>query len=182
MLNLREDQRRCLFQASPVQPPPEPNTRTQAKWKSQPARIYKYVDDAIISDWINTVNADVLNLPDGIVVKEKHAVLTQNAFRTVVGKAEWKGMRVNTAKTTMMCVSAGTSFIPRAFFLDSEGNRASSDQTETKLLGFPLPDKPGGSAHIDALRRKFRRLLWVIITRPHPVLLAPSTEAEYYRL
>ena len=40
-----------------------------------------------------------------------------NLFQTLVGKAEWKGMKVNCAKTTMMCVSDAILFVPRAYIL-----------------------------------------------------------------
>ena len=93
--NLREDHRRCLF-STPAPDPllPEPNTRTQAKWKDRDIKLYKYLDDAICCD---RVSMDSANRFEGgeCSARELLATQTQNLFRQVTGKAEWKGMVVN---------------------------------------------------------------------------------------
>ena len=82
-------------------------------------------------------------------------------FQTIVGNAEWKGMKVNGKKTPMMFVSDATSFVPRAFFLDEDGSRVESKDKTTKLLRFTLSDRVG--AHVEALRRRLRQKFWTLL-------------------
>ena len=55
--NLREVARRRLFDAAPLPIPVEPHPRTHAKWKDRPAKVYKYVDDAVIVCLLYTSDA-----------------------------------------------------------------------------------------------------------------------------
>ena len=47
---------------------------------------------------------------EGVKTREKHAIPTQNAFRLVKRAAEDKGMRVNTMKTALLCISDAASY------------------------------------------------------------------------
>ena len=100
-----------------------------------------------------------------IAVREKLAVQTQNLFQRVTGKAEWKGMRVNTGKTKMLCISDAMSYVPGSFINTSNGKRIAGGGREDsmKLLGFRVSNRPGVAAHVDALKKKFRQRFWVII-------------------
>ena len=165
MPNLREDHRRNLFETPPDPLPPEPTPRTQARWKDRPAKVYKYVDDAIISDRICMENAHRYE-DEETAVREKLAVQTQNLFRRVTGKAEWKGMKVNTGKTKMLCISDALSFVPGSYIRPSEGSDKISSggrEDSMKLLGFRVSNCPGVAAHIEAVRKKFRQRFWVLI-------------------
>ena len=162
--NMREDRQRCLFPASPLRLPPEPHPKTQAKWKDRPVKLYKYVDDALQCDRVNMENANRYEDED-CNVREKHAIQSQNLFRQVVGKAEWKGMKVNTAKTNMLCVSDALTFVPGSYISTSEDIKIASGGREDKmkLLGFHISNRPGVSAHVFALKRRLRQRFWVLI-------------------
>ena len=84
--------------------------------------------------------------------REKLAVQTQNLFRRVTGKAEWKGMKVNTGKTKMLCISDALSFVPGSYIRPSEGSDKISSggrEDSMKLLGFRVSNRPGVAAHIE---------------------------------
>ena len=93
--------------------------------------------------------------------KDKHAVASQNAFRSVVLKAESMGMRVNTAKTQLLVVSDALSFEPRAHISDCNGKTITSGTT-MKILGFHMNGRPTVAAHVKALRKRFRQKYWVL--------------------
>ena len=65
--------------------------------------VDKYVDDNLQEEAVNMENAEILNV-NGVTRKIKQAIPTQNVFRYVVRRAEEQGMRVNTAKTSMICI------------------------------------------------------------------------------
>ena len=119
----------------------------------------------MISDRVSFENAGRFE-DDCLAAREKQAVQTQNLFRRVTGKAEWKGMKVNAAKTKMLCVSDALSFLPGSYIeIGGDVPRITSGGREDtmKLLGFTLSNRPGVGAHVDALRRRFRQRYWVII-------------------
>ena len=76
------------------------------KWKERPRKILKYVDDNLQIDKI-CMETVVAVPPD---TREKHAITCQNVFRHIMTKAESRGMRVNSSKMAMMCVSDAMSY------------------------------------------------------------------------
>ena len=65
----------------------------------------------------------------------------------------------------MLCVSDCMTYVPGSFITTSDGTKISSRGREDKmkLLGFHLSNKPGVSAHVEALKRRFRQRFWVLI-------------------
>ena len=118
------------------------------KWRDRGANVLKYVDDAIITDRISMETADRFE-DDSLVARQKQAVQTQNIFQRMTGNAEWKGMKVNTDKTKMLCVSDALSFLPGSY-IDAAGTRIASGGREDsmKLLGFHMSNRPGVGAHV----------------------------------
>ena len=157
--NLREDDRRSWIPPIPEAIPPENNTKNQAKWKKKTIRVLKYVDDAILVEKINMDSAG--RLTDG--KRRKHAVQSQNLFQAIVSKAEWKGMKVNTNKTHLLCASDALSYEAQAFLEDGNGVEINSKSDPVKILGFYISAKPGVGAHVAALRKKIRRRLWTLL-------------------
>ena len=132
--------------------PHEPTPPTQAKWWDWSPHLLKYVDDTVIIDRVCFENATRFEDED-LAAREKHAIQTQNVFQRVTGKAEWKGMKVNTGKTKMLCVSDALSFLPGSY-ISAEGEKITSwgRNNMVKLLGFHLSNHTGVSAHMEALR------------------------------
>lgn len=129
-------------------------------------KLYKYVDDALQTDKVNMENSDRLRNPDRLVeVRTKHAVNTQNFFQRVTGRAEWKGLKVNTSKTKLLCISDALSYEASSYIELVDGSTVKSGERgdSMKLLGFHLSDRPGVAAHVDVLKKKFRRRFWILI-------------------
>ena len=118
--------------------PPEPAPVTQAKWKHSPIDLLKYVDDNVSAEKINMETADRMQLETEH--RDKHAVQTQNLFRTVLRAAEFKGMKINHSKTGILVISDAMSYVPRAHFYDSSGERLQNKPGEDSLkcLGFHI--------------------------------------------
>ena len=68
-------------------------------------------------------------------------------------------MKVNAAKTAMLCMSDTMSYTVAGYIYDAEGNKIQSGET-LKVLGFHFSSKPTMHAHVEALRKRFRRQYW----------------------
>ena len=96
--------------------------------------LLKYVDDNSMASKVNFDTAIRLEVL-GESHRVKHAVELQNVFRTVIRRAESKGMKVNTDKTNVICISDAQSYTPSAYVLDSDGVRIDSGNS-LKIVGF----------------------------------------------
>ena len=126
-------------------------------WLDLPLEVIKYVDDNLILEKLCL---------DGLVIDEEgkkvaHAVRTQNLFRQIVRIAELKGMKVNSLKTMLLCISDSRTYEAGAYFLDSQGNRLDSGKT-MKILGLHFSSRPDVSAQVDSICRKFRSRIWYL--------------------
>lgn len=70
-------------------------------------------------------------------------------------------MRVNFRKTQLLCISPDNGYDSWAAF--NVGNEAICSQSTMKMLGFFLVTVPGVTAHVDALKSKFRARFWSLI-------------------
>ena len=69
--------------------------------------------------------------------RDKHGIECQNSYRTIVWRAEERGMKVNHAKTSMLCSSGAQSYDARSHIFDGGGAVISSGG-QMKVLGFLL--------------------------------------------
>ena len=145
-----------------VEPPAEPNHWTRAAWKRRRVRAYKYVDDGITTEKVNFENAtpgpDLGSKP----TKRKQAIPSQNAFLATAHSAHAKGMKVNTLKTNLLCVSDAVSFAPVAFIEAGGEVLESSPGQRLKVLGFTLGDRPSVKPHVQTIIKKFRQRYWTL--------------------
>ena len=140
---------------------PQKLPKKTAKWKDRPPLCLKYVDDNLQISRVNMETALHGLTEDGRNARRKHAVQCQNDFRYVTRRAEERGMRVNTSKTAMLCVSGAQSYEAHSYIKDATGAEISSRDT-IKVLGYHLSANPGPHAHVDALCKRRRRQFWVV--------------------
>ena len=138
--------------------PPEPNPSTSAIWTPRPTEKHKYIDDGILDTKLNmeTVDTD----QDG--TRTKHAVCAQNMFRRTIRNAELIGMKENTQKTNLLCISDAISFKAAAVIYTESGEKLVS-KDELKVLGFRFGRRPNCTAHVEGIRRSFRGRYWLLI-------------------
>ena len=142
-----------------IEPPEENKVGTQVLLY-KPVMTFKYIDDNISCEKANFGNVPIITV-DGQPTKSKHALPTQNAFRSVTTKAMEKGMVVNTKKTALMCVSDALNYRPSAYIYDQENNRIDST-TSMKVLGFYFSDRPTVDLHVQNVIRQLRIRYWVL--------------------
>ena len=131
-----------------VDPPPEPHHWTRSVWRRRRVRAYKYVDDGVTTEKVNFENALVCQGDGNLPVKHKQAIPPQNAFAMTAHRAAQKGMKVNTLKTNILCVTDALKFTPVAF-IDIDGEvLESKPNAQMKMLGFTVGDRPTVKPHV----------------------------------
>ena len=127
------------------------------QWQAQLLQVLKYVDDNILNELVNfeDVHTDVHGY------RTKRATRTEALFRTIVAWAESVGMKVNSAKTQMMCVSNSRSYIPAVFIEDAQGNQIKTTN-KMKILGFNFSSEPHMDAQVESIKKKFRSRTWIL--------------------
>ena len=126
-------------------------------WETFLLTVLKYVDDNIIHEKL---------FMDGLVIdangeKRAQAIRSQNLFRQITRVAELFGMKVNSAKTMMLCISDSKTYKAAAYIESSDGEIVSSSQ-ELKILGMHFSSKPDVALQVESICRKFRARIWTL--------------------
>ena len=89
-----------------------------------------------------------------------HSVQAQELFDRVRHVAKEKGMQLNAQKTTLLCLSAATSYDAKTYInCDSDIILSSS---KCRLLGFHFDGTPSVGAHVREVLKKVRYRMWSI--------------------
>ena len=139
----------------------QPTTTCLGEWVTAGVEVDKYVDDNLQEEKVNFENALVDHITDK-PTKNKHIILTQNVFRHIVRRVCAKGMKVNSKKTNLLCISDAQNFVTQAFFVDNEGNTIESSNT-MKVLGFHFSERPNMDTHVAVMKRRFRERYWILV-------------------
>ena len=146
----RAARRRIAYSSEEEEAIPEEYSKKNSKWREVPQKVYKYVDDNLQVDRINMETAHRTSDPP---IRDKHAIACQNSFKRIIRRLEEKGMKVNSAKTAMTCISGAQSYEARAHILTAEGEAVTSS-SGMKVLGYHLSSRPTTHAHVQELRNK----------------------------
>ena len=153
--------RRIAYSSEEEEEVPPETSKKNSKWREREPVCLKYVDDNLQINRVNMETALRGYTEEGKNARRKHAVECQNSFRYVVRRAEERGMKVNAAKTAMVCVSGAQSYEAHSYIKDSEGTEICSGGS-MKVLGFHLSSRPTVHAHVNALCKRMRRQYWVL--------------------
>lgn len=93
-------------------------------------------------------------------MKVARAIRTQNLFTQISRVARNMGMKVNSAKTLLMCISDSKTYTAGAFFEDEDGVRVDSTDN-MKILGVHFSSRPDVSAQVEAVCKKVRSMIWI---------------------
>ena len=126
-------------------------------WESLLLSVLKYVDDNIIHEKISM---------DRLVIdkngeKRVRAVRSQNLFKQIARIARMLGMKVNSAKTMVLCISDSRTYKASAFIEDEDGLEIGSVD-KIKILGLNFSSRPDMSEQVDAICKKFRARIWTL--------------------
>ena len=120
---------------------------------------YKFVDDSLNTSVVNMRKAQLLE-QDGVLFKDLRDLRTQRLLQHVAQRADERGMKINATKTSLMCVSAATSFEPRVkITLDGRDVHGAKS---LKVLGVTIDSDMTFRSHIEKLAAKARARTWAL--------------------
>ena len=131
------------------------------RWKEKEIKNLKYVDDGANLSKVN-MRKERLLIQDGVQMKCCHNPKSQAMFDHITREADLRGMKVNHAKTGLICFSADVSFKPSAVLYGGDGSVIPSKEN-IKILGFTFDADGGCSTHIENLAKKMRRRTWALL-------------------
>ena len=125
-------------------------------WKDRGIKCLKYVDDCLSIEKINFRKRRI-----GLASCVK-ACKTQSHYETVSYNARNRGMKLNEAKTKMICVSAARSYKPKANINAGDNNNIETADLPLRVLGFYFGTEPNVKANMSVLQRKFKSRIWAL--------------------
>ena len=127
-----------------------------------------------------------LLVENGVFFKEVVDLRTERLLQHISDRARSRGMKINAAKTSLVCISAATSFESRVRLeLDGQTVRG---QDQMKILGVTLDRDCTFRSHVDNLQRRLRARTWALsrlrkkglstdrLLRAYKCLIRPTVE------
>ena len=130
-----------------------------AKWTDEPLKSLKYVDDSINIEKFNLRAIPMLE-DSGTFLKIAEPARTKGLLEHVTLRAHNRGMKVNNAKASLMCVSAAKSFEPQVKI--KLGNDEICGSKTMKILGVHLDSDCSFKTHVRIVTRKLRARSWTL--------------------
>ena len=119
-----------------------------------------YVDDLSIGE-VNDIKTASITISERKENRRIHSRFCEETFATIEENSTRKGMKINAAKTQLLCMS-GTNFAEtESYIKDTNGNVINSSD-EMKILGFIFSKEPNVNAHMDYTATKFNRAVWAL--------------------
>ena len=127
-------------------------------WTEQAISTKVYIDDLNTIEKVKQSTAVSVLSANRPVIKP-HAIMSERNFERIKVQAENIGMRVNSEKTQLLCITGNTVNSVQSYIRTSDGKEITSG-TELKILGFWFGPNPNVNVHVSKLKDKFRSRLW----------------------
>ena len=120
---------------------------------------FKYVDDTTLVVMVRLVNA-VLHVSTNKTVQHLTPEMLQTALLNLKEGAEKIGMKINTKKTQLLCISPNNGCTTTASI--SVGGDTIEDVETLRLVGYTFDRNPNTRAHTAEIAAKFRKKVWML--------------------
>ena len=126
-------------------------------WVEKPLAVKVYIDDLNNIEKVKQSTA-VSVISEAKTILLPHAIKLEENFIRIKQRAELIGMKVNSSKTQLLCISGNSAFTVKAY-IRTETEEIRSGE-ELKILGFWFGPKPNVNLHVEKMLAKFRTRLW----------------------
>ena len=139
--------------------PPWIRKPRDSHWKKMDITMHKFVDDSVNIEKVNMRREPLLTQGEDQlrIVKPE---ITDRVLNHVCDRENGKGMVVNHAKTTLMCVSAAKTYKAEAVL--EFGNTTIKSTGSMRILGITLNADCSFKQHVANVCAKFRSRTWVL--------------------
>ena len=128
-------------------------------WEHKEAEVKAYIDDLNVIEKVRHVGG-ISTFSVNKPTVHAHAVQSENYFGAISTRAAELDMRVNAAKTQVLCISSTLNSRVDSY-LNTPDQRISSSDT-LKILGFWFGIAPGVGLHVEKTLEKVRKRLWLL--------------------
>ena len=148
------------------------------RWVTEKPTIRCYIDDFNCVEKVQVQGA-ITHISEQRQKCLVHAAGSESVFLGVCSDAGKKKMKVNAAKTQMVCISSSHDDVKS--YMNIDGKRMLSAPT-LKILGFTFSNRPTAHAHINLTLTKLRRRLWMLTHLRHAGMHTNSLLNMYFSL
>ena len=127
-------------------------------WLDRPISTKVYIDDLNTIEKVKQSTA-ITTFSEGKPLVKPHAINSEKNFARIKSRAETIGMRVNSEKTQLLCITGNTTSRVTSYIRTAEGQEINSSEN-LKILGFWFGRNPNVNVHVQKLLDKFRGRLW----------------------
>ena len=117
---------------------------------------WDYIDDYNSTEKIQS-EGSITHHTTKKTVRNIHASKIEALIMTVAQRAAELQMKVNKAKTQLLCICAGQD--EAKAYIDTEQGRIQSS-AELKILGFTFGTRPDPGTHVEKMKMKLRSRYW----------------------
>ena len=130
------------------------------KWDEKEIRTVKFIDDFTCAEKLfspECFNVFSTAKPLQFIRAKK----CQQMYNEISVNGQQIGLKINCKKTQIICIS-GVHETEQHTYIDAMNEERIESQTSLKILGFHFGTKPTVEAHINELKKKYRRRAWII--------------------
>ena len=129
-------------------------------WEDKDRWTLKYIDDGLSDEIICNINA-VCHITQAKEEKFLHARKSEHYLRITMQNSQKIGMKINAAKTKMICVTVAKNSLVNSFINLPDKTQITGSET-LKMLGFVFGRRPNAQAHVQHISVKFYSKLWIL--------------------
>jgi hypothetical protein len=122
------------------------------------SEVNKFIDDFLAVESIRTTEYTE-RYENDVTERLVRAKASEKLLETVKINGQKIGLNINQKKTQLLCISEDKEYEMKSY-IEGEERKESTDSM--KILGFTFGHRPTVSAHVKALKDKYRKRAWVV--------------------
>ena len=122
--------------------------------------VFLYVDNTTLLDTVSTEDA-CLHLSTAATAAHFSDLALEGDFAELSRRAEEINMKINARKTQLLVICPRNGNVTSASIEAPDGQQISSVDS-IKLVGFTFGQTPNAAAHVESIKERFRRRIWMV--------------------
>lgn len=123
-------------------------------------KFLRYIDDGLSIEKLCN-NLATYHYSASKEVRIIHAEKTERFFNITNQNAKLIGMKINAAKTQMLCVNVAKNSVNNSYINIGEGLQITGGE-ELKMLGFVFGRHPNAGNHVKHIQKKYYAKCWTL--------------------